>query len=57
MDNKELINLLNNRSGAWLGRKLGFERPRQSVHQWIRKKNPLPIPEIHHAKIREVCAQ
>jgi len=56
MDRKELIELLNNRSGAWLGRQLGFERPRQSVHQWIRKKDPLPIPEIHHAKIREICA-
>lgn len=54
MSSSELLELLNNRPAVWLGRKLDFKQPRQSVHQWL--KNVNTIPEKYHERIREICA-
>lgn len=49
MDKEELIKLLDNRPGAWLGRKMGYARPKETVNRWVNGHAKIPnrrVPEI-----------
>ena len=52
MDKEELIELLDGRSGAWLGRQLGYKRPKQSVYHWTSGRRK--IPQERAKRIREI---
>ena len=53
MDKEELIKLLDNRPGAWLGRKMGYARPKETVNRWVNGHAKIPVKRIE--EIRTLC--